>query len=74
MASPFNNSNTTLIVDVSKWVVAADVALLKAGGVRGIIARIGEGFNDTEDPMWAYYVQAAHDNDMPCMGYYVIHP
>lgn len=73
-ASPFNGDNTTLIVDVSKWVPVADVAVLKAGGVRGIIARIGEGMNNEPDPTWAYYVQAAYDNDIPCMGYYVIHP
>lgn len=73
-APVFTSDNTTLIVDVSKWVPVADVAVLKAGGVRGIIARIGEGMNNEPDPTWAYYVQAAYDNDIPCMGYYVIHP
>lgn len=74
MASPFSPSNTTLIVDVSKYVPGYDLNVLKAGGVRGIIARIGEGLNDVEDPTWAGYVQAAHNAGLPCMGYYVIHP
>lgn len=74
MASPFNPGNTTLLVDVSKYVPVSDVALLKASGVRGIIARMGEGVNDTEDKTWAYYVQEAQNNDIPAFGYYVIHP
>lgn len=74
MASPYNNTNTTLVVDVSKWVPGFDVGILKAGGVRGIVARIGEGMNDKPDPTFGPYVQAAYDNDIPAMGYYVIHP
>ena len=74
MASPFDSSNTTLVVDVSKWVPGSDVSVLRAGGVRGIVARIGEGLNDEPDPTWGPYVQAAYDNDIPAMGYYVIHP
>lgn len=73
-ASPFTPANTTLIVDVSKWVPVADLALLKAAGVRGIIARIGEGINVNEDPTWAYYVNEAAKVGIPCHGYYVIHP
>ena len=74
MVSPFNSSNTTLVVDVSKWVPGFDVGVLKMGGVRAIVARIGEGLNDKADPTFGPYVQAAYDNDIPAMGYYVIHP
>jgi hypothetical protein len=72
--SPFNSTNTTLIVDVSRYVPYADLSMLKAGGVRGIIARIGQGFANECDAMWPYYVQWAADNDLPCFGYWVIDP
>ncbi len=74
VTSPFNSNNTTLIVDVSKWVRRIDVSVLKAAGVRGIIARIGEGINTNEDDRWAYYVDQAAAAGIPCHGYFVNHP
>lgn len=73
-SSPFNSSNTTLIVDVSKYVPFADVGLMKAAGVRGIIARVGQGFNTDEDPTFAYYVAEGAKHNIPVMGYYVFDP
>lgn len=64
--------NLPLLIDVSHYQPNLDWAKLKAGGVKGVIAKAGESFGT--DAMFAKHCQAAYDCDMPFGAYWFFDP
>ena len=62
------------VVDVSKWQGKTDFEKLAATGVRGVIARAGNGKKPGRDERFAEYVSGAHAAGLPVGSYYWLRP